>query len=488
MHFVNGSHFNNSFHQSRADWHWAPRKGFSMHSSHSPRASQPGSLPGQLVAVSLWLVLTIEGAEVLLRGAPAGLPPLSLAIGALTLFVAAVVATFSLRYMRADPHQGRYYARLGLLAASVLAFVTSQNLIVLGIAWLASGVLLAALIGHRSGWAEAQASARRTRRAFLIGDGALVFGLGLLGWQAGSADIATVLAAAPAMPASVAVPAALLLLVAAAARCALPPFSGWLLSSMTAPTPVSALMHAGLVNAGGFLLIRFAPLFEAAPAARLAALVVGLIAAVHGVGIMMVRPDVKRALAGSTVSQMGFMIMSCGLGAYAAALWHIVAHGLFKAWLFLGSGSAVGMKPRAEGRETAGFAIPAAALVTLVLAGLLVATGKGDVTLVPLLLGIATAVATLAGSIGGNGPARARLSLAGGVVALVALHAAGLALIHRAVSPDAPALVPGWALVGLLAAFLGAWLWQQQRLAARRPLPPQLYVHLINAGAHRATN
>ena len=149
--------------------------------------------------------------------------------------------------------------------------------------------------------------------------------------------------------------AALLLLIAAAARCALPPFAGWLLSSMTAPTPVSALMHAGLVNAGGFLLIRFAPVFEAAPIARAAAVAIGLVAALYGVGVMSVRPDIKRSLAGSTVSQMGFMIMSCGLGAYAAALWHIVAHGLFKAWLFLGSGSSVGMR----GDKPAGLSDPA---------------------------------------------------------------------------------------------------------------------------------
>ena len=155
----------------------------------------------------------------------------------------------------------------------------------------------------------------------------------------------------------------MLLVIAAAARCAVPPFSGWLLSSMTAPTPVSALMHAGLVNAGGFLLIRFAPVLEAAPVARAVAMLLGLFGAIYGVGIMMVRPDIKRSLAGSTVSQMGFMIASCGLGYFAAALWHLTAHGLFKAWLFLTAGSRVGIE---QNRPQGGLDLTAAATVALV--------------------------------------------------------------------------------------------------------------------------
>lgn len=439
------------------------------------------------VAAMLWLGLAAAAAGVLIRPdfiAGFGLP---LAIGLLTLFVAAIVATFSLRYMRADGRPLRFFLTLGGLVTAVLAFLFTDNLALLGAAWCASGVLLAGLIGHNAGWKEAAIAARRARLAFLVGDAALLAALGLLGWQTGSLQIDAALAGAAALPPILAHAAALLLVVAAAARCALPPFSGWLLSSMTAPTPVSALMHAGLVNAGGFLLIRFAPVLEAAPLARTAAVVIGLGAAIYGIGIMMVRPDVKRALAGSTVSQMGFMIMSCGLGAYAAALWHIIAHGLFKAWLFLGSGSTVGMKTAGRAAALSGPAALAIAAGTVGVALSILLFGEGDASLVPLLLGLATAVATLIISLGGKVPVRTKLTLVLTIAALIGLHGAGLAIAGAAIGANAAPLLPEWPLLALLIVFLGAWAWQQHRVATGRGLPLPLYVHLINAGALPAT-
>lgn len=440
--------------------------------------------PGLPVAGLLWLGLGAAMAAIAVQpggngAAAAGLP---LAIGVLTLFVAAVVASFSLRYMRADRDAARFFVTLGGLAAAVLIFLFTDTLPVLAVAWIASGQLLATLVGHSGGWTEAAAAARRARLSFLAGDAALVAALAILGWHGGSVQISAVLATAATLPPPLAVTVGLLLVVAASVRCALPPAAGWLLSSMTAPTPVSALMHAGFVNAGGFLLIRFAPVLEAAPAARGAAVLIGLCGAIYGVGIMMVRPDVKRALAGSTVSQMGFMIMSCGLGAYAAALWHIIAHGLFKAWLFLGSGSTIGMKARPV-QTLSPLSSLAIAAATTGCAMALVLSGEGDASLVPLLLGLATAAATLVSFVGGKAPLKTRLWLVLGLAALIAFHGAGLALAQRAVGPDAAALVPGWALLLLLIAFLAAWVAQQRRLAAGRSLPLPLYVHLINAGA-----
>jgi NADH:ubiquinone oxidoreductase subunit 5 (subunit L)/multisubunit Na+/H+ antiporter MnhA subunit len=443
----------------------------------------PTGLP---VSLALWLGLGGLAAWIVTSPVSASGLGLSAMIGLLTLFVAAITATFSLRYMRSDLRSRRFFAMLGGLAGSVLVVLFAGNLAVLAAAWCLSGWLLAGLIGHAEGWAEAGAAARRTRLSFLVGDAALVAALVVLGWQAGSWQLGDVLAAAGTLPPLPAVSAALLLVVAAAARCALPPFSGWLLSSMTAPTPVSALMHAGLVNAGGFLLIRFAPVVEAAPAARLVAVAAGLFAAIYGIGVMMVRPDVKRSLAGSTVSQMGFMIMSCGLGAYAAALWHIVAHGLFKAWLFLGSGSNVGMKGAgAKGRGAAAVSPLASFPIALATAGIaawLIGTGTGDASLVPLLLGLATAAALLAGSLGASGLKALGSGLAA-IAALAAFHSAGLALTGLALGHDAAPLLPGWALLGLLVVFLAAWVWQQARLSAGKGLPLPLYVHLINAGA-----
>lgn len=463
--------------------------------SHSPLSPSTGAVAphaaaGRSLALVLWLGFAglALALGLLLAGGtlPAGigsLPGLSAVIGLLTLFVAAIVVTFSLRNMRADRRPAAYFGGIALLIASVMLFVFARHLVVLGIGWLASGVLLARLVGHDTAWSEARGAARRALLTFAVGDAALVAALVLLVSQTGTAQVDAVLAAVPSLPGWVTLSAALLLLVAAAARCALPPFAGWLLSSMTAPTPVSALMHAGLVNAGGFLLIRFAPVFEAAPIARAAAVAIGLVAALYGVGVMSVRPDIKRSLAGSTVSQMGFMIMSCGLGAYAAALWHIVAHGLFKAWLFLGSGSSVGMR----GDKPAGLGEPATiggvAVATLAVGAWLTLSPDASGSLVPLLLGLATALATLVEGLTGNIPLRARLAIGGLVAALIGFHAAGLAAMHALLGADAPSLLPPWALLALLGAFLAAWMWQQLRQARARPLPAALYVHLLNAGS-----
>lgn len=461
----------------------------------APLARRPAARPhaltparaGAWLGTALWAALAGFAAVLALVPAARGaIDGLAQVVVLLTLFVAAIVTTFSRRYMRADARPARFFAGIALLVASVLVFACAGNLLVLAAGWCASGLLLARLIGHAADWAEARQAARRARTAFALGDAALLAALALLGLSAGTVRLDGVLAAAPHLSPAIVVPAALLLVVAAAARCALPPFAGWLLSSMTAPTPVSALMHAGLVNAGGFLLIRFAPVLEAAPLARGTAIAVGLLAALYGVGVMSVRPDVKRSLAGSTVSQMGFMIMSCGLGAYAAALWHLVAHGLFKAWLFLGSGSAMGARNAKTGGPDQALLVGAVALVTLALGGWLVLTTGAAGSLVPLLLGLATAVVTLLGGLRGAAPLPARLAIAALVVGLAGFHAAGLGLARHLIGPDAAPLLPGWALLILLAGFLAAWVWQQHRQARAAPLPPALYIRLLNAGASPA--
>lgn len=437
---------------------------------------------GLLITGLLWLSLGAAVLGTAMSSFPSEVS-VSFAIGLLTLFVAAIVASFSLRYMRSDRRPTRFFLTLGALVTSVLILLFASDLLVLGVAWCASGWLLASLIGHSEHWIEANAASRRTRYVFFFGDAALLAALGILGWHAKSLELAVALTSAVTLPAPSGTLVALLLVVAAAARCALPPFSGWLLSSMTAPTPVSALMHAGLVNAGGFLLIRFAPVLEAAPSARAVAVVIGLCGAIYGIGIMMVRPDVKRSLAGSTVSQMGFMIMSCGLGAYAAALWHIIAHGLFKAWLFLGSGSTIGMKVGKAVAPLSGRMTLAIAAATVGAALTVLLLGDGSADLVPLLLGFATATATLVASLGGNIPVRSKLVLLLILAALIILHGSGLMVAGLVIGEAATPLMPNWALLLLLVVFLGAWTWQQQRVSTGRGLPPRLYVHLINAGA-----
>ena len=371
----------------------------------------------------------------------------------LTGFVAAVVLGFSRRYMRADPDRTGYASKVAWLAAAVMTFVASGNVMLFAVAWVASGLLLAACIGHVRDWPDARRAARRALLAFAIGDAALIVALVLLALHADSLDIA-VLAQGQGLSTGLASIVAVLLLVAAMARSALPPFAGWLLGSMTAPTPVSALMHAGLVNAGGFLLIRFAMVMEAAPLVQGATIIAGLVAAIWGTAVLLVRPDVKRALAGSTVAQMGFMLLSCGLTAYAAALWHLVAHGMFKAWLFLASGSAIGVesdpalaKPSARGT----VAIATLALAATTAVGI-VGTARPEA--LPLLLGIATGVAALVALIGTRFSGRSLLAVA----MLAAANFAGLWLVES-VLPRPFGAIPGGGLTLVVVALtlLAAW-------------------------------
>jgi len=443
-------------------------------------ANLVGQAQLRLVTGASWLAFVLIGGLAALSGVTLlSLDSLALVIGLLTAFVGSVVLSFSLRHMKADARLPLYALRIGLLLTSVLLVASARDLLSFALAWIASGWLLARLIGHVPGWVEAEAAEKRARMAFLIGDCALVAALAGLALGTGTLSLAGVLAGAPDMPVLGLAAVGALLLIAAIARSSVPPFHKWLMGSMTAPTPVSALMHAGLVNAGGLLLIRFAPVLEAAPAVKLAALVIGAAGALFGTGVMLVRPDVKRALGGSTVAQMSFMIMTCGLGAYAAALWHLVAHGLFKAWLFLGAGSTIG---RAAPRSLAPMSpidammvIGAGAALTAVLIG----RGVTETVPLPMLFALVAGLTGLAGLVRAPARAAAPFALALVTLGLVAGYAAGITLIETLPGlPRGALLLPLPAQIALLTPFLLAWIWQ----VARLPLPAALYVRMLNTG------
>lgn len=432
--------------------------------------------------LALKLVTAAVWAAFLLLAALAAMAPvvgatidvLGLTLSLLTSFVGAIVLSFSKRHMKADPRLRLYAMRIGLLVASVLFFVSATNLITLGLAWLASGWLLAGLIGHAPNWPEAAAAAGRARRHFLFGDLALLGALLVLGLNAGTPSMAAAIAAAGALPQGQLLLIGALLLTAALARCAVPPCHDWLMRSMAAPTPVSALMHAGLVNAGGFLLIRFAPLLEAAPTIKLAAIIVGAAGALLGIGVMMVRPDVKRGLGGSTVAQMSFMIMTCGLGLYAAALWHLVAHGLFKAWLFLGAGSNIG---RIAAQPQLEPVTPAAVVrIAGLAAAFVVAASQTDLP-VPLVLALATAITGLFAALRApEGTSAATLLAATALILTYLGGAIGFSLLPGIPQGGMVLSLPAQAALALL--FAGAWVWQ----AARLPIPAPLYIRFLNSG------
>lgn len=257
--------------------------------------------------------------------------------------VGAVVSSFARRYLRADRRAGWLFASTALLTGATATLVTAATLVGLAAAWTTAGVALVLLLATYPGLPAARVGIRRTAAAFALGDLALWAAVVVTLVQWGSVDLRRLGADAVGFATdggSLAL-VSCLLVVAALARSAQLPFGRWLPATLAAPTPVSALLHAGVVNAGGILLVRTSPVFGASSLATHLAFAAGSLTLVYGALLMMTKPDIKGALAHSTMAQMGFMIMTCGLGAFAAAAFHLVAHGMYKATLFLGSGSAV---------------------------------------------------------------------------------------------------------------------------------------------------
>jgi len=260
----------------------------------------------------------------------------------LTLLVAAVGAAtfrFSLRYLDGEPGQRRFLRWLAFTVGSAYVLMLSTNLLLLFAAWSLTSLGLHRLLTFYPERAEAQRSARKKFLISRLGDVALLAAIVLI-WRTWSTlDLHMFLATATGLG-NEAVSHAIVLLVVLAAltKSAQFPFHSWLPETMESPTPVSALMHAGIINAGGALLLRFAPLIVRDEAALFLLTVVGTLTASLGMLAMWAQTQVKRTLAWSTVSQMGFMMIQCGLGVFAAAALHILGHGCYKAWSFLRSG------------------------------------------------------------------------------------------------------------------------------------------------------
>lgn len=260
----------------------------------------------------------------------------------LVSFVGWVVARYSATYLDREARQGAFSAWLCITLASVLLLVTAGNLFQLLAAWISTSLSLHRLLLFYPERAGARRAARKKFIIARIGDLALLGALICLFSRYGTADIAEISRAAKGHAGdTLATVAAALLTLAAILKSAQFPTHGWLTEVMETPTPVSALLHAGVINAGGFLLIRFADVLLLAPGILAILAMLGGFTAIFGALVMLTQSSVKTSLAWSTVSQMGFMIFECGLGLFPLALLHIVAHSLYKAHSFLASGGAV---------------------------------------------------------------------------------------------------------------------------------------------------
>ena len=376
---------------------------------------------------------------------------------ALVSFVGWVVIRYSQAYLAGDPHEQRYISQLLATLAAVAVVVVANNLVLLTLAWAATSLALHGLLTFFGNRPVAVAVAHKkfilARCADLCMIGAVIaFGTT---FDTLRIDQITAEAAAAALPVGARVGIALVAL-AALLKCAQLPFHGWLIQVMEAPTPVSALLHAGVVNLGGFVLLRFAPVVDRAVETRALLVIVGTTTAVIAALVMTTRVSIKVSLAWSTCAQMGFMLMQCGLGIWEMALLHLVAHSLYKAHAFLGAGGVVRQTQRKQ--LSAKPAIPTGSSIlvdtAVVVAGTFAAGwawGRLPFADPPsatmwLLVGIvAISLAPLAGAAHNPAGRRTRLPLIAGTLAIplayFALHdLAGHLVAH---GPAAPPVLLG---------------------------------------------
>jgi NAD(P)H-quinone oxidoreductase subunit 5 len=263
-------------------------------------------------------------------------------VAVLVQLLGTVIGVFSARYLQGEPGQARYIAGLAGVLASVQVLLLADHWLVLIGAWALAGVALQGLLCFYPDRSFALLAAHKKRIADRAAD-LLLVGAALAAWQAvGSGSISDLLrhielqGGSPLLTVS-----AVCLVLAVIVRTAALPVHGWLIQVMEAPTPVSALLHAGVVNLGGFVLIRFAGLLEVAAPARWLLVGFGLATALLAGFVMLTRVSIKVRLAWSTVSQMGFMLLECGLGLYQLAALHLLGHSLYKAHTFLAASNAV---------------------------------------------------------------------------------------------------------------------------------------------------
>ncbi|WP_396610230.1 proton-conducting transporter membrane subunit [Haloferax sp. S1W] len=295
-------------------------------------------------------------------------------------FFSGIVHSYSRRYMAGDSALNKFFGTVFAFTLVVMALVAADSLLVFVALWLTMGLVMATLIGHVDSWHHARTASAHARRYFAGSSALLAVSVATLWWQTGASTISAV-ASTEIAPSATVLFAVAMLLLAAMIQSALLPFHTWLLSSMTAPTPASALMHAGFVNAGGILLLRFAPVVTADGGFMLAIVVVGATSALVGKLLKTVQTDVKGKLGCSTVGQMGFMFMQAGLGFFGAAITHLILHGFYKAYQFLSAGSRV-EHGSPDGKHTAtqsaGIIGFATTLLTALAGGALFAVTTGE--------------------------------------------------------------------------------------------------------------
>ncbi|MFG2330650.1 NADH-quinone oxidoreductase subunit L [Streptomyces sp. NPDC048604] len=287
------------------------------------------------------------------------LDQLSMTFVLLITGVGSLIHLYSVGYMEHDERRRRFFGYLNLFLAAMLILVLADNYLLLYLGWEGVGLASYLLIGF---WQHKPSAATAAKKAFLVnrvGDMGLSIAIMLMFTTFGTFAFAPVLGSADEASEGRLTAIALMLLLAACGKSAQVPLQSWLGDAMEGPTPVSALIHAAtMVTAGVYLIVRSADIFNLAPDAQLVVAVVGAVTLLFGAIVGCAKDDIKKALAGSTMSQIGYMILAAGLGpiGYAFAIMHLVTHGFFKAGLFLGAGSVMhGMNDEVDMRRYGGL-------------------------------------------------------------------------------------------------------------------------------------
>ena len=287
------------------------------------------------------------------------LDPLSLAFVLLVTFVGSLIHVYSIAYMEHDPDRRRFFAYLNLFVAAMLLLVLADSYLLLYVGWEGVGLASYLLIGF---WNHNSAYAAASKKAFVanrVGDLGLSIAIMIMFVQFGSVDFESVFAGASGASQGALTAIGLMLLLGACGKSAQFPLQSWLGDAMAGPTPVSALIHAAtMVTAGVYLIVRSSPIFNLAPDAQLVVVIVGAITLVFGAVVGCAKDDIKKALAASTMSQIGYMMLAAGLGpvGYVFAIFHLLTHGFFKAGMFLGAGSVMhGMGDQVNMRRFGGL-------------------------------------------------------------------------------------------------------------------------------------
>jgi len=273
------------------------------------------------------------------------LDPLSAVMILVVSGVGFLIHVYSVGYMHRDPGYGRYFSYLNLFTFAMLTLVLADNFVLMFVGWEGVGLCSYLLIGF---WFERKSASDAGKKAFIvnrIGDFGFLIGMFIIFWQVGSLEFRTVMETAPTVffaGGALITTACILLFVGAIGKSAQIPLYVWLPDAMEGPTPVSALIHAAtMVTAGVYMIARTNVLYMMAPNALLVVAIVGAVTAIYSATIGLAQNDIKRVLAYSTVSQLGYMFLACGVAAFSAGIFHLMTHAYFKALLFLGSGAVI---------------------------------------------------------------------------------------------------------------------------------------------------